>query len=105
MNHWCYLVYRANSKPISICVLFCMHKLVFSNVIMLLQLSIQVAISCHLLWHFLNRISLLLHESKGEPRTNVNNKDILRVLWGLTDFYPSALIYHVFYQNYVLECM
>ena len=52
MNHWCYLVYRANSKPISICVLFCMHKLVFSNVnniIMLLQLSIRVAISCHVL--------------------------------------------------------
>ena len=36
-----------------------------------------------------------------EPRTSVDNKDILRVWWGLTGFYPSALIYHVFYQNYV----
>ena len=54
---------------------------------------------------FVSRISLLLHESKAEPRMSVNNKDILQVWWGLTGFYPSALIYHVFYQNYVLECM
>ena len=53
----------------------------------------------------MSRISLLLHKSKVKPRTSVNNKDILRVWWGLTGFYPSALISHVFYQNYVLLCM
>ena len=52
-----------------------------------------------------SRISLLLHKSEAEPRTSVNNKDILRVWWGLTGFYPSALIYHVFYQNYVCVAM
>ena len=36
---------------------------------------------------------------------SVNNKNILRVWWGLTGFYPSAMIHHVFYQNYVLECI
>ena len=30
---------------------------------------------------------------------SVNNKDILQVWWGLTDFYPSALIYHVFIKT------
>ena len=50
-------------------------------------------------------MSRILHESEAEPRTSVNNKDILQVWWGLTACYPSALIYHVFYQNYVLECM
>ena len=43
-----------------------------------------------------SRISLLLQESEAELRTSVNNKDILRVWWGLTGFYPSALIYRVF---------
>ena len=42
----------------------------------------------------MSRISLLLHESEAELRMSVNNKDILRVWWGLTGFYPSALIYH-----------
>ena len=41
----------------------------------------------------MSRISLLLHKSKVEPRTSVNNKDILPVWWGTTGFYPSALIY------------
>ena len=52
-----------------------------------------------------SKISLLLHKSKVDPRMSVNNKDILRVWWDLTDFYPIALINHVFYQNNVLECM
>ena len=42
----------------------------------------------------MSRISLLLHKSEAEPRTSVNNKDILRTWWGLTGFNPSALIYH-----------
>ena len=42
----------------------------------------------------MSRISLLLHKSEAEPRMSVNNKDILRVWWGLTGFYPSALMYH-----------
>ena len=50
-----------------------------------------------------SRIYVLSHEFEAEPRTSVNNKDILRVWWGLTGFYPSALIYHVFYPNYVLN--
>ena len=44
----------------------------------------------------MSRISLLLHESKAEPRTSVNSKDILQVWWDLTGLYPNALIYHVF---------
>ena len=30
---------------------------------------------------------------------SVNNKDIVRVWWGLTGFYPGALIYHVSYKT------
>ena len=48
-------------------------------------------------------MSLLLHESEVEPRTSVNNKDILQMWWDLTGLCPSVLIYHVFYQSYVLE--
>ena len=44
-------------------------------------------------------ISFLLHESEMEPRTSVNNKGML---WGLTGFYPSALIYYVFNNKLVI---
>ena len=37
-----------------------------------------------------SRLSLLLHESEAEPRTNVNNSDNLRVQWDLSGFYPIA---------------
>ena len=45
------------------------------------------------------RISLLLHESEAELRTSVNNKEISYECGRVN---PSALIYHVFYQNNVL---
>ena len=38
----------------------------------------------------MSRISLLLHESEAEPRTSVDNKDILQVWWGLTISYKCG---------------
>ena len=31
---------------------------------------------------------------RGVAKASANNKDILQVWWGLTGFYPCALIYH-----------
>ena len=41
-----------------------------------------------------SRLLLLLHESKAELRTSVNNNDNLRVQWDLSGFYPIAFDVH-----------
>ena len=54
------------------------RKLIPQNLVLVRYIPIYIMNSW--LYHSRSRMSLLLHESEGKPRTNVNNKDILQLL-------------------------
>jgi len=47
----------------------------------------------------MSMISLLLHKAEAKLRPSVNNKDIIRMRWDITGFYPTK---HV--VSFIVEC-